>query len=176
MNAGKQEEVAERIGYVAIALSCDYAARGGCIEVEDFEQIMWVALLERIDDQTFTARPVNQVVNKLAWVARDWARREFNLYTNRTVEVEGMTQDDDSANPWEFFEMEIDSPYPGLDLASAIEAAITADAGTTERIARSLMAGYSKRETADRLGIGPSLVTYHLQKMRKVLSQARLAA
>lgn len=176
MNAGKQEEVATRIGYVAIALARDYAARGGCIEPEDFEQVMWVALLERIDDQTFTARPVNQVVNKLAWVARDWARREFNLYTNRTIEVEGLTQDGDDTNPWEFLALEIDSPYPGLDLASAIEAAITALGGTTERIARSLMAGYSKRETADRLGIGPSLVTYHLGKMKKVLSQARLAA
>jgi len=176
MNAEKQEKVAERIGYVAIALSRDYAARGGCIEAEDFEQVMWVALLERQEDQSFTTRPVNQVVNKLAWVARDWARREFNLHTNRNIEVEGMTQDDDGADPWEFLALEIDSPYPGLDLASAIEAAITALGGTTERIARSLMAGYSKRETADRLGIGPSLVTYHLQKMRKVLSQARLAA
>ncbi len=176
MNDEKRQEVAERIGHVSIALARSYAARSGYIEAEEFEQVMWVALLEREDDQDFLARPVNQVVNKLAWVARDWARREFNLHTNRNVE--GTTGDDgeDAAPPWEFLALEAESPYPALDLAEAIEDVIAALGGITERIAHSIMAGYSKRETADRLGIGPSLVTYHLGKMRVAFARAGFAA
>jgi DNA-directed RNA polymerase specialized sigma24 family protein len=170
MAGDRGDALTKRIHRVAQALSYAYE---GNIPADDLEQEMWLALMERAEDSAFLGRPDPEIVRKLAWCAKDFARREFR-YQNQTLHAP------DPDMTWEFFGaslVEVDDPYPNVDARltaiQVIQATIQMLGGRTVEIATLLMQGHSKVETATRLDISPATVTYHLGKIRTaVLSQS----
>lgn len=170
----KNEPIANRIEQVATALAAHYQ---GSIPRDDLVQEMWMALIERIDHATFLAQPVNAIVNKLAWKARDYARKQFR-YINRLPHAANTANDDGPwmDTPWEFIAMPLDQYAEADDEMSAIQLidlmmAKLANRPKPLRVARSILAGRTKLETARHLNVDPSTVTGHIRNMRKIVHQ-----
>jgi DNA-directed RNA polymerase specialized sigma24 family protein len=182
-------EFPARVTRIATRIAAGYAWN---VEPQDVEQEMWMHLLENLatDNTDLLTRPTNEILNKMAWKARDWARRQLcpmrhadgtrwsPTFTapNETWEWLADTIADEDLDQY----AEADERLTvSANWGDAIEATLTTYSGTTaESIIRSLMEGYTKTETAANLGISPATVTWNLKKVRatlqeqKVLSQA----
>jgi len=170
----KYAPVQKRIEMVATALNRSYNDN---IPRDDLVQEMWLGLIERIDSPAFTNQSTKHIVNKLAWKARDYARKQFR-YMNGLSMTDIL---DGNHNPkeWEYFAVAL-TPY---DTTNDIDAQLTAidridklmlalaNRPRTLSIARSLLGGMNKVETAKHIGIDPSTVTYHIRVMRKILTE-----
>ncbi len=167
----KWNEIGERIGHVGIALAADYAARGSQFESEELEQQMWLELMERKDDPELMARPVNQIVNLVAWRTKNWINRGEIKYTNCTggrIQIESSDFHAVVAhNPWHDVDDNLDQPW----LEATINEMITSLGGTTEIVARNLMTGLTKAETARKMGLDRATIQYHKNKLSRVFSQ-----
>ena len=166
----KHEPIAARIEQVATALAAYYQ---GNIPRDDLAQEMWVALFERLDDSAFLEQTANNIVNKLAWEARYYARKQFR-YMNKLPRTARTGDENDS--PWEFIAMPLNQYADVDDEMSAIQLidlmmAKLANRPKTLRVARSILAGRTKLETARHLELDPSTVTGHIRNMRKIVHQ-----
>ena len=167
----KHDAIANRIEQVATALARHYE---GDIPRDDLLQEMWMALFDRIDDEAFLAQPVNAIVNMLAWRAKDYARRQFR-YTNPLPHGPRTPQADH--DEWEFIAVNLtvadttDDSDDRLTAAQLIDRLMDAlaDRPKTMRVARSILEGRSKVETARYLGLAPSTVAGHIAIMRTMV-------
>lgn len=169
----KYAPVVKRIERVATTLDYKYNHN---IPRDDLIQEMWLALIERIDNQVFIGQPVKDIVNLLAWKARDYARKQFR-YMNRLPKTSLMDKVLDP-DEWEYIAVALDPYETTRDVDTKLTAIDTVDKlmmalsgrPRTLSIARSMLDGRSKVETARHLGIDPSTVTYHVKVMRKTMT------
>lgn len=144
--------IEDRINYVALAIAYQQG-----MDVCEVRQQMWLELMERATDTDFMARPVNQIVNKLSWEVRSYYRHERRRETREQQAGTPFTTQTLDDSMW---------------LSEAVEDVISALGGKAETVARHLMAGQSKRETADTMGLLPSNVTYYVVKLRAAFGEA----
>lgn len=167
----KHDAIANRIEQVATALAAHYDFN---IPRDDLRQEMWMALIQRMANPTFLDQPVKDIVNKLAWRAKDYARKQFR-HLNR-LPLGPRSQSDERDAPWEFIAMPFnaydakDNELDAIDLVDRLMEALS-DRPKTLRIARSILEGRNKLETARHLDLAPSTVSGHIATMRQMVAE-----
>lgn len=138
------------------------------LSVDDLMQIMVVFVLEKAaQDATFLRQTKNFVVNLATWRAQNSCRaqRARRVKIAFVVDEEGDDGDEDSIE-------QIPDPVDYLERAELSERLAEQVAGLTPRqqmIASLLAQGYSKSETAGKLGCRPELVSREISRMRASL-------
>jgi len=178
------EEFTSRVSRTAVHLAMIYNWQ---IDVQEIEQEMWLHLLEAADTDLLT-RTSSEIINYMAWRARDWVRRQMCPLRHNTPEGgrwNPMVEFDDDG--WEYLADTLaadDDPYAEVDYRltfaktwkPAIDTMLDRIAGSkAAAVAEQLMAGHSKAETARRLGQSAAAITYSVKKMKVTLDEIMLS-
>jgi hypothetical protein len=164
------DDVTHRITIKARNLYWQYSQ---AIPIEDIEQQMWLTLMENLDDADFLTQTPAYITQLLYWRAKDWIATQLSYLNHVTAE-----------DAWEFAIDHIEDPIADLDdelsfdqeWGFVISKMLEDVAGTTaEQVARSLMEGHTKAQTARAIDKAPSTITLNVKVIRAALERHRLS-
>jgi hypothetical protein len=145
----KLSSLEKRIRGAAHNIAFEYGA-----DPDDVESEITLAILEEATrTPSFLDRPDNQIVNLGAWRARDWLRREYTQYYNRTVSDDPL-YDEEPAGGMTLLDLAAtDDPWAFVELSAEVWERLAGLDEQNRTIATALAAGFNPREIGPALGI-----------------------